>query len=354
MRQDSEHIGPDSIRRFDIVSMAKSLWRGWLLALDDIVPDSLRHTIADEQPRAVVLLSDQGARLMRRAHGRLKPSRRRSPRQVIVLLPPEQIAVEDWNVPDLDDAELRSAFALRMPSLSPVPAEKTLLATQRLDHHVARIGVALAPQIERVTGLQADWRKELRLPRARASLISAEPLLGPDGLYTPLLPAREPLKTPSRPALGFAKTAVVSTAILAAFALFAPVLGAERRVAQLEEQVARQSRSHEDLVELRSEIASLEAELSRLDDFRNTFTPLSVRLATLTDALPDHAYALALSIGAEGLEIDGVSGDAAATLATMARSPGLSDVRFAAETRREADGSDRFRIVARWAGASDR
>ena len=98
--------------------------------------------------------------------------------------------------------------------------------------------------------------------------------------------------------------------------------------------------------------ASLREQARTLIDAKQKEGAIFVFMDRLSEVIPDSTFLTDLEISPSALRIKGRSGDAPALIPLLEAEPSLAEVRFEAPVAREADGGDRFDLVAKISPAS--
>ncbi|GAB4540093.1 MAG: hypothetical protein Fur0020_09080 [Thermodesulfovibrionia bacterium] len=142
-------------------------------------------------------------------------------------------------------------------------------------------------------------------------------------------------------------TIILLLAFIISIALYmvAPLKVEEKRLAEINRQIAEREDEIKKIEALKKEIEVVSSDLSTIEDFKKSRVSAMDVLKELTSVLPKKAWLTGMSIREDKLEIDGYAVSATELLPLLDRSGYLGKVEFSSPTVRDAAmNSDRFRI----------
>ncbi|MCI4661838.1 MAG: PilN domain-containing protein [Neomegalonema sp.] len=323
---------------------AEGLWRrlGRLSAWwrREIVSDAPSHALLLEDPPQLMKVGSGEGEAWQRA----RPDEPGIARIRLVLPSQALLPLDLAGTPKLSDGEITRAMRLRLGTLSPLPAERSALAFERLEDGAIRLVLADRDLLVSLRRSDAPWRAMLTQgDAAQISDISADlegrcSFDGSDGA------GRGQFRPMRKAALWLAGLA----ALVFVIAHAGKGLQDQRINAALSAEIAQMETRVQPIRQNAARLAALEAQQQaqlRARSGRRIAT--AVLLAHLTEALPDHVWLDRLILQVETLTLSGAAPDAAKVLETLSQQSYLRELRFGAATIRREDGLEQFQIQAR-------
>lgn len=149
----------------------------------------------------------------------------------------------------------------------------------------------------------------------------------------------------TRPAVGLTLLLLFALAALGVLYVLAPLSIEEKRVQEIDRQIALRKDEAKKVEVLRNEVEGLENEVRTIAQFKKG-KPLSINLTKeITTVLPSGVWLSRLRIGETSIDMEGYAPSASELLSKLEASPFLKKVEFASPTFRDARmNADRFVI----------
>ncbi len=332
----------------------------WLSALAAGLPVGLRRWLGIDRPVLLVDLEGDRAHLTRRSGGRDELLGTRVPGEgppllaeemrVVVRLPAEAGLRRMLDLPGAVEENLSGVLDIvefELEKRTPFRAAQVFLdyrvAGRNPGTQTLQIDLLLAPREQVIQAY--DAARDLGLAPHALTVGSGEETQG----FNLLPPALRPAP-PRRSGLTWA--AAGALAVLLA-ALLSPWLRAELSAAAGADRLAEAEAQARPALELRARLDRRQQSFDAIASAVTGRAPASVLLEELTRLLPDSVSLNQLSIGQEGVEMQGTAASAAAIIPRLEASAWFGQASFSSPVVRDpATGLERFQISLKLKAAS--
>ena len=337
-----------------------SFWRWWSRELIALLPDSMQQAIAASNERLFVQVSGTNLIVFQGSIERMQevaqfafdasdaalPDIQAHTRQVVLLLPPNQILDTIVTLPAATEENLHEVLSFEMDRLTPFTADQVYYGFDIIDRSNAKGTIDLQLLVAPRSTVD-ELLSMLQRVGLRASVISAK--ADSERLHDINLLPRDRAQKARAAAQWLNIGLAVTTLVLLVAVVAIPLLQKRHLIAELEPQVTAAMEAAQEGSRLKRNIeliATGSAELLARKEAR----PMAIAIVDeMSRILPDNTWVSRIDIAGNEIQIQGQSEAAESLIGLIEESPSFENARFRSPvTQIPQTDSENFHLSANW------